>query len=131
MTVSISTFRTDMPEFSDSTAYPDSWITRYLNIANVQLSSGRWDASIIDYATELFIAHHLVLQQRRSKAATNGGAPGGNTGMLNSKSVDSVSAGYDTSSTALENGGQWNLTDYGIQFLQLARMYGAGGVQIQ
>jgi hypothetical protein len=50
--------------------------------------------------------------------------------MLNSKSVDKVSAGYDTASVAEEFGGNWNLTTYGQRLYRLMQQFGAGPLQI-
>lgn len=126
----IAAFRQDMPEFADTTKYPDAWITMFLNLADVQLGSKRWDSSIIDYATELFVAHHLVMREQQATTANAGGTPGSVQGPTTSKSVDSVSVSYDTQSTVLEQAGHWNNTTYGVQFLQLARMVGAGPKQL-
>ncbi|WP_414655874.1 DUF4054 domain-containing protein, partial [Frateuria sp.] len=35
-------FRTDFPEFSDTTKYPDSAITMWLTVAGLSLPSDRW-----------------------------------------------------------------------------------------
>lgn len=41
-----------------------------------------------------------------------------------------VQSANDTGAVALQDGGFFNLTTYGIQFLQLARMVGTGGIQL-
>ena len=76
------------------------------------------------------MAHNLALAAGNQLAAMVGGAPGQIKGPVTSKSVDKVSVGYDSGAVALQDGGFFNLTTYGIQFLQLARMVGTGGIQL-
>lgn len=92
------------------------------------VSLDKWGA-LYTQGIYLFVAHNLVLQRRNINAAA-GGVPGAQTGMQSSKAVGRVSVGYDNGNVAEQNGGQWNLTTYGLQYLQLARMIGVGGVQL-
>lgn len=79
----------------------------------------------------LFIAHHAVLERKALDAAAQpGGVPGVSTGVINSKSVDKVSVGYDTAAGTEEGAGHWNLTVYGIRLKSLFNMMGAGPVQV-
>lgn len=120
------TFRSNFPEFSDTTAYPDGQVNFYLALAVNLLNTNVWK-SLLDQGTQLYIAHALFLARRRQKTAAVGGVPGAAQGMVSGKTVDKVSVTYDTTPVALDAGGQWNLSDYGIQFLQLARIVGAQG----
>lgn len=129
MTVTASSFRTAFPEFADTGTYSDATIGAWISAAANLLSADRW-GSILDLGTELFVAHNLVLGARDRKAAANGGVGGSSSGVVASKSVDKVSVSYDTGAGTLEGGGAWNLTTYGVRYLQLARMVGAGGMQI-
>ena len=129
MTVAVPQFRSDYPEFQDTEAYPDSAVNYWLAFAYNFLNTRRWGQSI-DLGAELMTAHNLTLEARAQAEALNGMPPGGQVGPLNSKSVDKVSAGYDTAAGTQEGGGHWNLTIYGTRFLRLARMFGAGPVQI-
>ncbi|WP_371355587.1 DUF4054 domain-containing protein [Pseudomonas chlororaphis] len=122
-------FRQDFPEFTDTTIYKDSAINLWLALGEKTLAPDRW-CDYLDLGLELFIAHNLSLAAGRELAAAVGGTPGQVKGPLTSKSVDKVSAGYDTGAVALQDGGFYNLTTYGIQFLQLARMVGTGGIQL-
>lgn len=121
-----STFRSDFPEFSDSTAYPDAQVSYWLGIGSKMLRLDAWD-ELLGHGLELFTAHHLVLARQNAKAAAKGVVAGANSGPQSSKSVDRVSASYDTHSASIEGAGHWNLTTYGTQFIQLARMVGIGG----
>lgn len=121
-------FRTDFPEFASTTDYTGSMLDFWSSIAAELVSLDKW-GNLYNQGISLFVAHNLVLQRKNMNAAS-GGVPGTGTGMLASKAVGRVSVGYDNSNVALDNGGQWNLTTYGMQYLQLARMIGVGGVQL-
>lgn len=129
MTVTVSKFRTDLPEFEDALRYTDGLINFWMAAALLRLPADRWD-DLLDHGVELFTAHQIALSARAQDAAASGGIPGSGAGVVASKAVDKVSVSYDTGAATLEAGGHWNLTTYGIQFLQLARMVGSGGIQL-
>ena len=129
MTVTNASFRGDYPEFADITAFPDPQINYWLNYAGLSLDAGRW-GTWLDMGTELWMAHNLVLESRAIMEATNGATPGITTGAINSKSADKVSVGFDTANSTEEKGGHWNTTIYGTRYIRMARMIGAGPVQI-
>jgi hypothetical protein len=72
----------------------------------------------------------VTLAAQNQKAGVIGGVPGGNSGPASSKTVGSVTVAYDTAQTAEKDAGYWNLTTYGKQFIRLARMFGAGCIQL-
>lgn len=129
MTVTPATFRTAFPEFADASAYPDATITTWIGFASKLLSVDRW-SELLDLGTSLFVAHNLILATRDIAATSRGGAAGSGSGVVASKSVDKVSVSYDTGAATISGAGAWNLTTYGVRYLQLARMVGAGAVQI-
>ncbi|MCX5495375.1 DUF4054 domain-containing protein [Kaistia dalseonensis] len=129
MTVTVSSFRADFPEFASIVTYPDAMVAFWLTTAAKLLSIDRW-AELLDLGTELFIAHNLALGARDQKAAVAGGIGGSSAGLVASKAVDKVSVSYDTGAAAIEGAGAWNLTTYGTRYIQLARMIGAGGLQL-
>lgn len=129
MTVTASSFRTNYPEFVDTTVYPDSQVAYYLNLAGLLLNANRWKR-LLDTGTELFIAHNLVLEANAQKTSAAGGVPGAMTGVVSSKSVDKVSVSYDTGAAIMPNAGHWNLTIYGARYVKLSRMFGAGPMQV-
>lgn len=129
MSLSPDQFRTDFPEFADTAMYSDSLITFWATTATSLVDPVRW-GTLADMAQELVTAHHLALAARDQAAADTGGVPGQISGPLSSKSVDKVSASYDTGAASLRDAGMWALTRYGVQYLQLARMFGAGGIQL-
>lgn len=129
MSITPSQLRSDFPEFADSTKYPDSLIQMWLTVAASLVNASRW-MELTDIGIELVTAHHLVIALRDQTAAAVGGVPGEMTGPTASKSVDKVSKSYDTSAATLDNAGFWALSSYGIRYLGLARMMGAGGLQV-
>lgn len=128
MTIPASQLRADFPEFTDAAAYPDSAVNMWLGIAAVTLPEDTWGAWWV-LGQELFACHHLVLASQAMQDVADGNTPGEVTGATSAKAVDKVSVSFDSSAVTLTDGGFWNMSRYGIQFLQFARMIGAGGVQ--
>ncbi len=124
-----SQFRQDFPEFTDTAKYPDATVEFWLTVSASLVNACRWGV-LTDQGIELCTAHHLVLGARDEQAANVGGIPGQMTGPLSSKAVDKVSASYDTGAATIDDGGFWNLTTYGVRYLTLAKMMGAGGIQL-
>lgn len=118
--------RSDFPEFGNVTTYPDSLITFWLTVSVSLLTPEIW-CDLLNYGTELFVAHQLALSAQRQAAAAVGGVPGTAVGMTTAKAIDKVSTSFDTASVAIDNAGYYNLTSYGIQFWQLAQMVGSIG----
>lgn len=129
MTVTPAQLRTDFPEFGNATQYPDSLIQTWLTVAASLVNADRW-VELTNLGIELVTAHHLVMSLRDQTAAAVGGVPGIMTGPTSAKAVDKVSTSYDTAAASLDGGGFWNLTSYGARYLTLARMMGAGGLQV-
>lgn len=138
MTVTYQQFVADFPEFRDANVYPQSGFNFWANFAAQLLNADRWGQpaaagsalTLYDLGYELMIAHNLVLEKRANDAAAAGGDPGGQLGPINSKSVGPVSVAYDTASAIEKDGGNWNLTVYGLRLKRLMDMAGAGPVYI-
>jgi hypothetical protein len=141
--LTVTLFRANFPMFSDPGVYDSNAINMYLGIAGNLLNSNRWGGNAeevldsegnittmgtLDYGIALFTAHHMVLTVRDNAADRAGGLPGTVEGVRNSKSVDKVSVGYDTQEVLIKGGDFWNMTQYGVRFLHLAKMMGAGPV---
>jgi hypothetical protein len=126
--VDAAKFRTDFPEFSDTTAYPDAQVNFWIGIASKLVNACRW-GELTDFGIELLVAHNLVLWKQSSKSAAGGGVPGLAIGVTASKAVADVSVSYDTSVASVEGGGNYNLTTYGTRYLEYVLLFGAGGVQ--
>lgn len=117
------------PEFLDPTIYPDQQIQFWLDVAAKMLNADRW-YDLLDNGMYLFTAHHLVIARRDQVAAESGGAVGGIQGAVSSKTVDKVSVSYEANSVLYDDAGFWNGTTYGVQYWNLVRMVGAGGIQL-
>lgn len=122
-------FRLDFPEFADTVRYPDSQITFWATIAELQTSSDVF-GDMYTQAVKLYVAHEITLAAQSKAAGAAGGVPGSQGGIANSKTVGSVTVSYDSQSTSEKNAGWWNLTNYGKQYFRLLRMFGAGSVQL-
>jgi hypothetical protein len=129
VTVTISQFRSDFPEFGSTTVYPDGQLTFWLTLGSLLINADRW-GDVVNFGVELYMAHNLALGARAQEQAASGGIPGTASGMLSSKSIDKVSASYDTASVAEEFGGSWNLTTYGQRLYRLMQQFGSGPLQI-
>jgi hypothetical protein len=130
MTVTVASFREELKAFADPSVYDSDDINFYINLGVAFQNPDRWDPLTIDHGTCLFVAHNLVLDARANAAARASGIPGTVQGVQNSKSVDKVAVGYDVNSVIAEGAAWWNMTTYGIRFIQLTRAYGAGGAQV-
>lgn len=120
-----ATFRTDFPEFSDTTRYPDSTINFYISLGK-QLNSEERFGTFWFYAIELFTAHNLVLFANNIASSSAGGIPGSIGGAVSSKSVGSASVSYDSSNSSEKDAGIYNQTSYGRQYIHLTRLLGQG-----
>lgn len=125
MAVTVTSFRTMFPEFTDAAKFPTTQIDAWLVEAPYQLNANRLGRSY-DLAVMLFVAHNIVLSARSVSSASGAGIPGQATGPVTSKSVDKVSVSYNTGATTLGRGGAWNATSYGQRLYTLLRACGAG-----
>lgn len=120
--MSLTEFRQVFPEF---TASSDATVTYWLGIGANLVNADRW-GNMTAHGTYLVAAHFLALG-----LANSTGKPGaGGMGVISAKSIDKVSASYDTNTGSVDGAGAWNATIYGRQYAQLVRMFGAGGLQL-
>lgn len=126
----VSKFRTDFPQFADTTKYPDAQIQFRLNLADVMMNESLYGPAMYPYIVELYVAHYMTLFAQDQRSAAAGGSGGNASGVQSSKSVDKVSVSYDNSMTLNPDAGFWNNTRYGAEFYQIATMFGAGGRQL-
>lgn len=118
------------PEFNDPTRYPGTQRAFWLNIATTNFDPIRW-ADYLELGTYLYVAHHLTLFRDNQRSARRGAVPGrGTSGLVSSKSVGGVSVSYDTGAVTYKDAGHWNMTTYGMQWVDLARKVGMGGTQV-
>lgn len=129
MTVTTASFRATFPEFKDSIRYPEEMLGFWLPVAAQLVNPGRW-GDLTDLGVSLILAHSAVLSHQAAQRAAFGKAPGVTQGILTSKAVDGVSAGYDVSTGSEEGAGNWNLTTYGARFYRMSKMMGMGPLQL-
>lgn len=129
LALDIGQFRTEFPEFADTNLYPNTLISFWAGFAQVQVRQRVWGCQWM-MGVKLYTAHEIVLATQNKSAATNGGSPGQQGGIASAKTVGSVNVSYDANTTTEKDAGYWNLTTYGKQFIRLARIFGAGAVQL-
>jgi hypothetical protein len=129
MAISEEDFRTVFAEFADETKYPTGRFDYWAAIAALSLNIDRW-GNFLTHGTYLYIAHHLVLSARAATEAAAGRAPGQSSGVITSKSVGDVTVSLDTNAVNEDSAGNYNLTEYGREFIRLARIVGMGGAYI-
>jgi uncharacterized protein DUF4054 len=128
--LTVAQFRTDFPEFADTSKYPDSLVTMWLTVAlSLVGNTQRW-GTLLSTAQELVTAHYLVLASRDRAAAASGATPGTPQGLVTGESASDLSTNYDVNALLLENAGLWNQTTYGQRYFALSRFAGAGGIQL-
>lgn len=129
LSVALIGLRADFPEFSSTQSYPDSTINYWLNVAGLMLNQSRW-GTMLNTGIELYAAHNIVLEAQASMTTAVGGIPGVSKGPVSGESIDKGSVSYDSVTASEAGAGNWNLTTYGTRFIRLARMFGAGGIQV-
>lgn len=125
----IGAFRTSFPEFADTTKYPNTMISFWAGLAEKLVLPSVWGGCYVQ-GVNLYVAHEIVLAAQSAKQAEVGGAPGTFGGVANNKTVGSATVGYDSTTTSEKDAGYWNLTNYGRQFIRLARIFGAAAIQL-
>jgi hypothetical protein len=138
--ITAASFRVDFPEFGSIVTFPTSVINYYLALAALLLNKSRFGqpsatvsnppTTMYDMATELFVAHFITLERNAMQTTQSGGVPGAVQGPTTSKSVGPVSISFDSQAVIEPDAGHWNLTMYGLRFMSLVNMFGAGPVQI-
>lgn len=130
MAFTIADFRAAFPAFGDPLAYPDPSVQFWADLGYKLHDAYRW-GDVLDAGVELFVAHNLALEAGASGAGSGGGGtPGAVVGPVTSASVDKVSYSRDPGAAMDPKNGHWNLTTYGLRWLYLMRMAGAGPVQV-
>jgi hypothetical protein len=127
--LTIAQFRNDFPAFADTTVYPDSALTFWLNVAVLMLNVGRWGA-MYNLGLELYMAYNLLVESQNQIVVAIGGQPGIVRGPIASETPGSVSLSYDTNAGLDKDAGIWNMNNYGTRFYHLMRIMGAGPVLV-
>jgi len=131
MSFTVEQFRLDFSEFSaiNPQVYSNGLINFWAGIGDLRLNIDRW-GDLRDHGLELFVAHHISISVADKNVAALGGITGQASSLKSSKSVGDVSVSYDNNAMIETDGGNYNLTTYGREFLRLARIVGMGGAQI-
>ncbi len=113
-------------------AVMDMYIGFAKSIVNIARYHESWQVGLC-----LVIAHFLVLYMRTVTPNPDGGAAavikaGETRGLIASKSVDGVSVSYNYSAALddLDGWAAWKTTEFGVQFLTLAKAYNLGGMRV-
>ena len=114
-------FRIAYPVFADVVDYPSTVITGLMALAKSRLMPDIWQDTL-EQGIGLYAAHSLVMWKRQT--TLSGANAGAVSGVQTSATVGPVSAGYDLSYNLVKDGGYWNLTGFGQEFVYLARMVG-------
>lgn len=125
----VTQFRKDFPEFADPNRYTLGMVTLWSTLGERLVKDTRL-GDMRPMAVQLFTAHNIALAYSNAKAGAAGGSPGMTSGRVTSKSVGDVSVTYDASAGIITGAGHWNLTTYGVQFLQLVELVGMGALQL-
>lgn len=129
MTFNVGAFRAAFPEFGNTTLYPDAMVTFWLSLITQQVLLPVWKGCWVQ-GVSLYLAHELTLAGQNAQAGAIGGTPGQQSGSPQSKQVGSVNVAYDMQPISEKDAGYWNLTNYGKQFIRLARMFGQRPIQL-
>lgn len=126
----LNAFRAAFPEFSDKARYPDAMLTFWSGLATAQVNPCRWKDQT-SVGIFLYVAHEITMAAQNFQTGSLGGVPGsGSPGAISTKTIGSVSVSYDTASSSEKDAGWWNATNYGRQYIHLARLFGVGAVQL-
>lgn len=129
MAFEIQPFRVNFPEFNSAEKYPTPTIEFWAGLGELLVRSSIW-GNAWNQGMSLYVAHQLVLAQQNQQAASLGGTPGQQGGIANNKTVGSATIGYDATTATEKDAGFWNLTNYGKQFIRLARIFGTRPIQL-
>jgi len=127
MAFEVAEFIEAFPEFADESAY--GTMRFWADVADKRLNVNRW-GELLQQGIYLFVAHNIALSRQAQDAADRDSGVTQSTGLIASKSVGGVSVSYDTNASLLRDAGNFNMTRYGRDFLQLARIVGIGGMQL-
>lgn len=125
MSLTPSDFRRIYSEFADYATYSDAVIQYWIDLGYKFLPEDRW-GELLDFGVGLFTAHYMKIGGIRG----GGGDSSIIAGPITSQHVGEVGMASSPAFITIANAGLWNTTSYGIQFYQLAKMFGSGGQQI-
>lgn len=122
-------FRTQFPEFADKVKYPEPMISMWSTFASAMVNQRAWGTQYT-LGVSLYTAHELVMASQNVDSSKVGGSPGQQGGIAQTKTIGSVTVGYDAQTSNEKDAGYWNLSTYGKQFYRLCKIFGAGAIQL-
>lgn len=123
--MTVAQFLEIFPEFTSTAS---ARITLFLSVAANLINQTQWGA-LANQGQALLTAHFLTVDSQNQIAASTSLPPGSVNAPITSKSVAGVSVTKEMSAVVMEKAGQFNASNYGIQYWQLAKMMGAGAIQ--
>lgn len=120
MAVTPAEFKIRFPEFG---SVLDARVQLFLDDAELELDTSRW-GDRYDKGQALLAAHYLTLSLKAASGASS------SSGTVASKSIGDVSVSYAVASSVSKTEDFYSSTIYGLEYLVLARLVGAGMVVI-
>lgn len=125
ITLTVSEFRTDFPEFADTAKYTDASLSGFINQAQCYISTSNIYGPLRDeprkLAIELMTAHLQSLQDRILNGQTA-------TGQVAATSIDSVSVSLVAPPNRTQYQYWLGLTPYGQRLLALLAAHSSAGL---
>lgn len=135
-------FQQDFPQFFSppedgppAPLLPESMLAQFIQQANESVLPSRW-GSMWRYAAGLYTAHFAALYLDTyapgSASAAEAAGNAAQVGVVKSAAMGDTSVSYDNAAitAGTEKWGAWNATQYGQQFVTLARQVGIGGMYV-
>ena len=116
------------PFLENTQNYPQASVQAYLSIAGNFVDQNIW-GSVWSYGVALVTAHLLTIIRLTNEDIAKGGS-GNVVGVVTSVSAIGVSKGINVDMGAVEDGGFWNTTQFGREYLSLAKLFGMGCAQL-
>ena len=123
--ISIEGFREAFPQFDEDT-YPDARVQFWLNLAMKLLNKRRWGNLYVE-GVYLFTAHKLTVERQ---ALENDGIAAAGAIVAETQSIGDISFSQRFDAASSSKIGEMESTIYGLQYLDLARIVGAGAIQL-
>ena len=114
--------------FNNPQYYPPAIVETYLKLALNFVPADRWGETWA-YGVSLVCAHLLTIYRMSMNDIAKGGS-GNVVGVVTSVSAIGVSKGINVDIGSIENGGFWNTTQFGRQYLTFVRLFGFGVKQL-
>jgi hypothetical protein len=127
--MNIAEFRAFLPQFTNSTTWPDAVVQLALDEADYETGGARWTGTTKDRGQGFYAGHYLLVNYPNGG---DGAASGSTKFSANSKSVGDESVSFNSGNiNNMSVGDAWLAsTQYGIQFMRLRSRAGKGAVAV-